>query len=93
MSEADQHKQQAEAALQAKREDRWRAHRYLRDHYLVHGLDEADRDEVMGALGILTESDMERNLDLYVDRALSRAGLTVNAVRGPAPRTPPSRGA
>ena len=93
MSETSHYQQQAAAALQAKLDDRRAAHVHLVTRYERYGLDEGDRDEIMSALGILTDSDMEHNLDLSADRALSRAGLTVNAVRGPAPRKPPSRGA
>lgn len=92
MSEYDYQQTLIRAAQEAKVADYLRAHRHLRDNYAKYGLTEEDRDEVMAALGILTEHDAGNNHGLYVGQALSTRGLVKNQGKAVVPRKPPSRG-
>ena len=92
MSEHEYQQKLVKEALEAKAQERVAAHNHLRREYARYGLSEADRDEVMSALGV-TEHDLVSTPDSYVARALSRAGLTYRPGRAVMPRTPPSRGA
>jgi hypothetical protein len=90
MSEAEHYQQQAREAMEAKREERRRAREYVLGEYQRHGLNEAERDEILAALGISTDVDID-NLDFGVAQRIPTGGLTRNAVKAVMPRTPPSR--
>lgn len=91
MSEMDYIKAQMEEAHEARLQERRDARAYVLRKYEVLGMDEADRDEVLACLGILTEQDVEENPGSYVARALSRGGLASGLAKPLTPRTPPSR--
>lgn len=90
MSEAEYHRQQAQEALEAKREERRKARAYVLGKYQRHGLDEQERDEILAMLGVATDADID-NLGYDVARRLPSGGLVKNAVKAVIPRTPPSR--
>lgn len=90
MSEAEYHRQQAQEALEAKREERRKARAYVLEEYQRHGLDEQERDEILAMLGVATDVDID-NLGYDVVRRLPSGGLVKNAVKAVIPRTPPSR--
>lgn len=87
--------ERAAAQLQAEHEhrlaQRMAARNYIQTHYGDLGLDEADRDEVLGALG-LTDDQLSKNLGLYEARSLPKAGLGFSRGKAVGPHTPPSRG-
>ena len=91
MSEHEYQQKLIREALEAKAKERVDAHNHLQREYARYGLDEADRDEVLAALG-LSEAELGSSHDLSVARVLSRAGLTYRPGRAVTPRTPPSRG-
>lgn len=90
-SEAEQYKQQVEADARRRYEARLDARNYIQERYRNFGLDEADRDEILGALG-LTEDQLSKNLDWNEGQSLSRGGLGSSMGKFSTPRTPPSRG-
>src|SRR5678815_4589805 len=59
MSEAEYHRQQAQEALEAKRDERRKARDYVQGEYQRHGLSEQERDEILAMLGIATDEDID----------------------------------
>ncbi len=89
---SDYNKRQQEIHSEWKKEQYLAAHRHLRDHYGDYGLSEEDRDEVMGALGIMTEEQAVRTPGLSVGRVLTRQGLSASRRPEVAPPSAPCRG-
>lgn len=83
----------AAAQLEAEREqrlaERLAARHFILTRYGDFGLDDADRDEILGALGLTEESISSHGL--YEARTLSRGALGSSGGKAVKPRTPPMR--
>src|SRR6185369_4044007 len=90
MSEAEYHRQQAQEALEAKREERRKARAYIQGEYQRHGLSEQERDEILAMLGITTDVDID-SPGYGAALGTTSRGLVKYAGKSVAPRTPPSR--
>lgn len=89
-SESERAKAQLEAEHSHRMAERLAARNFILANYGKLGLTEADRDEVLGALG-LTEESISKNLGLYEARSLPKSGLGFSKGKAVQPRTPPSR--
>jgi len=90
MSEAEYHRAQAEETVRAKRRERMSARAYVRAEYQRHGMNEAERDEVLAMLGIVTDEDIDIPYSDVAQRT-STLGLVKYAGKSVVPRTPPMR--
>ncbi len=90
MSEAEYHRQQAQEALEAKRDERRKARAYVQGEYQRHGLNEQERDEILAMLGIATDVDID-SPGYGAALGTTSRGLVKYAGKSVVPRTPPSR--
>lgn len=89
-NESEQYKAQLRAEQESRVAERLAARHFILTRYGDFGLDETDRDEILGALGLTDESISSHGS--YEARTLSRAGLGSSRGKAVGPRTPPMRG-